>query len=231
MEEWISLREFSRRRGVTLGAVQKAIDSGRVKAVRRSETTGRLVAIEYNQAIAEWNGNTDPDQAARAGQGPSAANARGPVAPGIPGTPVVQTIPAPGGEDSAAETGGVGGVLQPEQSASAAQDGDEHGYLGHRAKREEFQAKRAELDYLERVGLLVSVAEVRREQFDIFRQHRDKLEQISANISERLAAETDPQRCEHLLRTAIRNTLNELSSKLAIDAIAEGSAEGASIIA
>lgn len=220
MEEWISLREFARRREVTLGAVQKAIESKRVTAVRRSES-GRLLAIEYHAATAQWNSNTDPDQAARAGQAAAAANSAAVVA-----SPAQSPL---GGVDIAGER--TSGEAPPGRNNPAAPSDDEHGYLGHRAKREEFQAKRAELDYLERVGVLVSAAQVQAEQFDIFRQHRDKLEQIPANLSERLAAETDPQRVEHLLRTAIRNTLNELSRGLALDAAAEGAAERTSVTA
>ena len=66
MADWISLREYSRRRNVTLGAVQKAIASGRVTAVRRDDK-GRLVAIDAELATQQWSTNTDPDLALRTG--------------------------------------------------------------------------------------------------------------------------------------------------------------------
>lgn len=196
MEEWISLREFSRRRSVTLSAVQKAIDSGRVKAVRRSEN-GRLVAIEHHAATAQWNGNTDLDQAARNGKilGPT--------------------------EEIAQETNRANGAEEPPvggSSSSADPDKDPHGYYEARADRERATAKRAELDYLERVGSLVSVTEVREQEFTIFRKLRDNLIAISDRLAPRLAAETDPVRVQHLISEEIRKALHELSRALGIDA-------------
>lgn len=94
VEEWVSLREFGRRREVSLQAVQKAIASGRVTAVRRAEPgpegqPGRILAIEVNAATQQWNRNTDPTEAAKSGKvipGPSAPQ---PVAP-MAETPTAQ---------------------------------------------------------------------------------------------------------------------------------------------
>lgn len=61
MDEWVSVREFSRRVGVALFAVQKAITQGRIKAVRRS-ATGRIVGVNATVAAEEWRG-TAPVQA------------------------------------------------------------------------------------------------------------------------------------------------------------------------
>lgn len=212
MEEWISLREFARRREVTLGAVQKAIESKRVTAVRRSQA-GRLTAIEFHQACLQWNRNTDPDQAGRAGQGLAASNTQP--------TGLSAASVAPGSEDSAA--GSANGELPLGKPPAAAQDNDEFGYLGHRAKREEFQAKRAELDYHERVGTLVSAADIREQQFTILREIRDNILAIATRVSPRLAAETDPMRIQVMLDDEHRKALNELSRALAID-VAGGAA-------
>lgn len=54
----ISLREYARRHGVTLGAVQKAIASGRVTAVKRNER-GFLCGIFEGEANKQWAANTD----------------------------------------------------------------------------------------------------------------------------------------------------------------------------
>ena len=204
MEEWISLREFSRRREVSLGAVQKAIRSGRVKAVERA-ANGRCISIEYYAATAQWNGNTDLDQAGRNGK-------------------IMGSSDAP---DSAVANG----KSVPGATVSPAAEKDQHGYYDARAGLARAQRQRAELDNLERQGALVSASDVREQQFEICRQLRDKLEQIPANLSERLAAETDPARAEHLLRTSIRNALNELSRGFAIDDAAGGIAERARVVA
>jgi hypothetical protein len=112
--------------------------------------------------------------------------------------------------------------LQP--GGPAEPDADEHGYLAHRAKREEFQAKRAELDYHERVGTLVHAADVREQQFTIFREMRDNILAISTRIAPRLAAETDPLRIQVMLDDEHRKALNELARALAVDP-AGGTAE------
>lgn len=56
----IGLREYSRYRGVSLAAVQSAIDSGRLttSVTRDKKGTRKLVSIEA--ADAEWQANTRP---------------------------------------------------------------------------------------------------------------------------------------------------------------------------
>lgn len=227
MANWMSLRAYGRHRGDVLAAVQKAIKDGRVsaEAVRRGGT-GRLTAIDQERADQEWARNTDPVEALKNGKNPEAVAAASAPASNNPAESSRDRDPA-GDEHEAPEARG--DLLGSSPAAGAA--GEDKSYLAARTREKEFQANKAELDYLERVGELVSAAEVRDEQFEIYRQHRDKLEQIPANVAEKLAAETDPQRVEHLLRTAIRTSLNELSRALAIDAAAEEIAGGASVTA
>lgn len=78
-EGFVSLREFARRRGVALSAVQKAVESGRVKAIER-DAAGRITGIHAERATAEWDANTDPVEAARNGKLPLVESL--PVAPG-----------------------------------------------------------------------------------------------------------------------------------------------------
>src|SRR5688500_6681009 len=117
MEQWMSLRAYARHRGVALSAVQKAIESRRVTAIR--EEGGRITGIEKNAADEQWAKNTDPVEAARNGKlehlAPSASS------------------PAPTQEKPAADPQG------------AAASGDQGDYLAARAKREGFLAKQAEL--------------------------------------------------------------------------------------
>lgn len=200
----MSLRAYARHRGDALSAVQKAIADGRVSAgaVRRDET-GRLTGIDQEIADRDWASNTDPVEALKNHKWPA----------GLLDTAerqMPESLPA-----------------KDEPPASAA---DSKGYLDARTREKEFQAKQAELNYLERVGELVSAADVRGEQIEIYRELRDKLEQLPARVSQKLAAETDPQRIEHALSTEIRITLNELSRTFAGDAAdPEGIAERASV--
>ena len=139
-EEWISLREFARRRGVALSAVQKAIETGRVTAVRR-DSAGRLEAIEHQRASEEWNANTDPVQAARTGK-------------------VLETPSAPAPTLAVQATRELAEPESQNADASdpiAVSDKDPHGYYKARAEREQHQAKLAELELLQELGRLVDV--------------------------------------------------------------------------
>lgn len=201
VENWIALREFARMRGVTLGAVQKAISSGRVKSVRRSGT-GRLVAIELHAATREWNGNTDLDQATRAG------------------APVLfrpDGIGAPTAPESRADSGENQGVLPGNDAYSQASarnqggSGDDERYLAARAKKQEFEAQQAELDYLEALGLIVSVEELQRVNARRYALVRDKLLNIPDRLATILASERDAAKIHSTITGEIKRVLNELA--------------------
>ena len=61
----VSLREYGRRRGVTLGAVQGAIANGRIEPAVRRDENGRPVGVDPELADSLWQTATDPAQAAR----------------------------------------------------------------------------------------------------------------------------------------------------------------------
>lgn len=194
MEEWISLREFARRREVTLGAVQKAIESGRVTAVKRNGS-GRLVGIEFHAAAAQWGLNTDPDQAARAGQSLER----------LAELPLVlnRTASTPPADD-------------PGQSGG--EQKDQFGFLQARAREKEFQAKQAELDYLKSIGLVVSADELQRVNARRYKMLRDKFLNIADRIATVVAAERDPVRVHAAITAEIKRVLNELSDDAAAEA-------------
>jgi hypothetical protein len=66
--QWMGLRAYARSRNpqVSLHAVQKAIESGRVTAVRREGD--RIVSIEKIEADRQWTANTDPVESERNGK-------------------------------------------------------------------------------------------------------------------------------------------------------------------
>lgn len=57
MSTLVSLREYARRRGVTLRAVQKAVESGRVSLVK--DEKGNL-KVDPEAADKQWRDGTDP---------------------------------------------------------------------------------------------------------------------------------------------------------------------------
>lgn len=213
IEEWISLREFSRRRDVRLSAVQKAIETERVTAVRR-DARGRLVAIEYHAATLQWNANTDPTQAERSGtqsvQAPPASTATGELAL------VFDSLVATGGEER--------GEKARDSQAAPANDKDPHGYLESRAKTERFKSAQAELDYLKAIGLLVSRADEAKVKERRYRAMRDKLLGIADREAAVLAAERDPIQVHAILTKAIKQVLHELSDEARTE-VARGVAE------
>lgn len=196
-EEWVSLREFARRREVALSAVQKAIESGRVTAVRR-DSNGRLKKIEINRATREWDSKTDPVQAARSGQFLQAPE--GPLNPELP--------LASAGEEK--EPAGA--------SAADPQGGQHDSYYAARAKREQYAAKEAELKYLQTIGSLVSAEEVRTIAARRYRAVRDAILAIADQEAPILAAERDPIQIRERLTRAFKKVLHELSDSARAEA-------------
>lgn len=198
MQAFVSLREFARQRGVTLAAVQKAIESGRVTAVRRSEN-GRLRGIDLIAGTEQWNARTDPAQAARS----------------------ETVLGAPAGPS--AELPLEGAPPAHEGASGSAKSGDEKDdYYRHRARKEEFAAHQAELDYLKAIGSLVSADEVRQVTERRYRTIRDAVLAVADQEAEILAAEKDPLVVRDRLTRSLKKALHELS-----DAARAGAARGA----
>jgi len=218
---WISMRAYARHRSVTHRAVAKAIEAGRITAVKRDER-GRVVGIDAARADLEWLRNTDPLEAAKNGKVtavPLGAMPAGAAPAGI--------SPSEAGE---ARVGPDGGALQDMATAageSSAPGGsppaEPNEYLVARAKREGYLAETAKLDHLERLGLLVSSAEVEQEIAEIFGEVKSNVFRIADRRAQVLAVEADPVRVHRLLSDEFRMVFDELSRRFA--AYATGGAE------
>lgn len=92
------------------------------------------------------------------------------------------------------------------------------GYQDHRTKRERHLADLAELEYLERVGALVSAAEVEREVAEIFTKLKSGVMRLITKNVAQWAAETDPARLERLATKIFTQEFDEQSRALADDA-------------
>lgn len=197
-ENWMSLRAYARRRGVQLGAVQKAIKTNRVTAVRRDER-GRLVAIEQLQADAQWAARTDPVEAARSGTliAPPAPATSGDLPLDVKPPAEPPKAPGPDAEDT------------PDFNES-------------RRKQAYYAAERARLDHLKELGLVVSKEDQEKVSFRRYRALRDKLQSIADRVSDVLAAERDPAAVHAMLTKEHEQALYELS-----DAARAESAAGA----
>ena len=164
-------REYARHRGVSLGAVQKALRAGRINANADKK-------IDAAVADREWDVNTDASRIA--------------VSAVEVATPLAQkeiSFAAPAGDEAdkpAAEE-----LTGSDKSASE--------YRENRSKREYYVAAKHQLEYEQLLGQLINVDEAKRIAFTSFRAIRDSVLNVAARIKDQLAAETDPHVCEELL--------------------------------
>lgn len=186
MEEWISLRAYARHRGVTLSAVQKAIESRRITAIR--EKGGRVTGVEKNQADQQWAARTDPAEAARSGTF---------IAP-----------PGPAGAVPASEPGEKSDPVEP------LKPDDQANFLTARIREAELRGQLLELDKLERLGELLPRAIVRKEFSEIYSQLKIAAFRIPDRKAQALAGETDPVRIHRVLSDELRQVFDEFSRQL-----------------
>jgi len=164
-------REYARHRGVSLGAVQKALRAGRINANADKK-------IDAAVADREWDVNTDASRIAV-----SAVEVAAPLAQ------KEISFAAPAGEEAdkpAAEE-----LTGSDKSASE--------YRENRSKREYYVAAKHQLEYEQLLGQLINVDDAKRIAFTSFRAIRDSVLNVAARIKDQLAAETDPHVCEELL--------------------------------
>ena len=197
--------EYARHRGCAPNAVKKAEEDGRIQAAVKREADGKFIGIDWREADRLWALNTDPAEAAKSG-----ANTAPPAAP-----PLQLALDATAGDAAASPAG----AADPSGDAK-----DRSDYYEHRAKREEFQAKNAELDYLKAIGRLVSVDELRQVSSERYRAVRDKLLNIPDRVAAILAAQSDPAVVHTELTKEIKRVLHELSDDARAE-VTRGAAE------
>jgi hypothetical protein len=184
-DQYISLRAYARQRGVSLYAVQTAIASGRVTAVRR-DAAGKITGIDPVKADAQWAANTDATEAARTGADP------------FRGAVVQADLVERAGAD-----------------AVPAGPSDTAEYQASRAKREEYQAEMARLTLLERLGQVGSIEGFLKAVADAAQLAQDRILQVPSRISTSLAVETDPIKIETLLTRELKDALDGIAQRAA----------------
>lgn len=190
-DQWWSLRRYARHRGVSLYAVQTAIASGRVTAVRRNEQ-GKIVGINAVQADAQWAAHTDATEAARTGADPF----RGAVVQPEGGQPdlvsraAADAVPPAGPSDTAE-------------------------YQASRAKREEYQAELSRLTLLERLGQVGSIEGFQKAVTAAAQLAQDRILQVPSRIATSLAVETDPIKIEAVLTRELKDALDGIAQRAA----------------
>lgn len=173
-------RAYARHRGVTLGAVQKAIRDQRIKV----NANGKIDSAEADR---DWAANTDSSRIAVSALPGSQAVA--PVAQqhlGLSGT-----LPTPQEDDAAADDGKPDDVAGSDRTATE--------YREHRATREQYQALTQQLEYEQLVGKLIDVEQASRIAYAAYRALRDAVLNVSPRVKDQLAALTDPHEVEQVL--------------------------------
>jgi hypothetical protein len=180
-------REYARHRGVTLGAVQKAIKTARISV----NANGKIDPAAADQ---QWRDNTDESRVAV-----NALEAQVPR--------VQQEIALPPAAESAADVGRTLPDDEPAAGDGGSSAATAKEYRTHRATRERYQALTQQLEYEQLVGTLISVEEAKRIVYTSFRGLRDSVMNVAARIKDQLAAETDPHACEALIESEISAAL------------------------
>jgi len=173
-------REYSRHAGVTLRAVQKAIEAGHILVQDGKK-------IDSSQADRDWRNSADV------------------LRPVLSVTPTERRSVSPaalGGEHDDSRAGEGEGDSEPAEA-----DGSTSEYRTHRATREKFSALKQELEYKQLAGELIAVGEAKRIAYTTFRNIRDSVLNVPARLKDQLAAVTDPHQCERIMEEALAAAL------------------------
>lgn len=172
-------REYARHRGVSLGAVQKALRDGRITASDEKK-------IDSAVADRDWAINTDASRIAV-----SAIEMAAPVAQ----KEISFAAPAGGEAD------------KPAGEELTGTDSNASRYRESRASREFYVAAKQKVEYEQLLGRLINVDDAKRIAFTSFRAIRDSVLNVAARIKDQLAAEADPHVCEELLERELSAAL------------------------
>lgn len=158
-------------------------------AVQKACAQGRISKLQ--------DGKIDPEAADQAWK-------RNTVNPKLPAP-----VAAPGPEPKKAAT-----VVQPQIV-----DAEEPGSLvAWRAKREQFAAKKAELDYLERTGELIDRDQIKTAAFQRGRVVREALLSIPDRVAALIASKTNTAEVHKILTDEITAAIRELTREPAVAA-------------
>lgn len=191
-----SIRELARRIGVSDVAINKARANGRIPASLFSvRPSGRPYVIDLEAAERVVRSVLSP--AAAPGQ-PRADKVRERQAKAAAPAPIPEAALAPASPPQAS----IADDPVPMQAG---------GYQKARAMREAYAAKLAQLDYQQKVGLLVSKDDMKAALFSAGRQLRDTLTQLPTRLAPQLASEQDQHVISMMLAQEINDALKELA--------------------
>lgn len=185
MTELVSLREYSRRRGVSAMAVSKAAKSGRITLV-----DGK---VDVAAADRDWPANTNPGQMAYKAEATAAAAA---------------AIAGEGDPEAGQELT----ETTPEKAAAIEAMGSRTKYGAARATREMYLSRIAEIDYKKQTGELIAADLVRVAAFKAARTARDSLLSMPDRLAPVLAGESDQFKVHAIMSEEIRRVCNDIAN-------------------
>lgn len=191
--EYLTLRAYARRRGVSHTAVQKAIKVGRLNRCLRKKAKGKGVLIDPAIADQEWEELTDQAQQRDVhggGRPPAELPDPGPL---FTGTPVVPPT---------------------KEKIAEADEGAGPEFQRWRGEREKHQAKLKEIELHERLGQAGDLSVLERETQMLWRKLRDRLlEGLPDDLAPRIAPIADAKEIHSILVREIRKVLDEFVAR------------------
>lgn len=175
----ISLRAYARHRGVSLAAVQKAIDSNRITTIPNEKGKPK---IDPEVADIQWAKNTRPDQQERG----SLKNFEKTQADLASFATKAAEVSAPGNNN----------MLSTEK-----------------AETEGVRRQLMELQLKQKLGELVSVSDIERAMATKLKAANEALNSLADRLAPILAAETDVDQVDKILRTEIRRAMNLIAQE------------------
>jgi hypothetical protein len=214
MANLLGIRAYARRRGVSHTAVQKAVNSGRLKDSVCRDRQGQI-RIDADVADREWGDNTDKaQQRERRGDGGSTRSERDNAESGSQlrtarRPPLVAPPPEPMAGASPTGLGAPAGAVGPAGDAGPLPTSGPS-FNQSRAVREAYRAKTERVRYELLVGSVVRADEVRSQAFRVHRVVRDALLNIPHRIAAELAATTSVHLVHQILIRELNGALAEL---------------------
>ncbi|POS05317.1 hypothetical protein C3Y08_25180 [Burkholderia gladioli] len=196
-------RAFARHINVSLRAVQKAIQSGRIVV----DGDGK---IDSDTETAAWRRNTDDSRRSMTDQ--ARQNAVNRASDDFPSAP----------DDDEVD----GDEIDGQPAAATREDPSLATYRDARARREMVRLERDQLELARERGTTLARDLAERLAFTAFRTVRDNIMNVPVRIKDVLAAETDPTRVEQLLEEELTQALASVDAEALLRDTDEEEADG-----
>lgn len=184
--EIVTVREFARRIGVSLTAIQKGVKSGRIEAI--TDATGKITGIDYASQAEAWSANSKHPQ-----KRPHTISGGRPRSDGLP----------------TAQPQAVGGDRLPRDKNQAEPPGQMTMAQVQRA-REMVKLQIDNLKLREAQGELVSAAEVQKQGHALASGIISSLYNIPDRCADEIAGMSDPHAIHKLLLAEIDNAVEAI---------------------